>query len=162
MEAFLAMPPTPDARLQRDIWNRLNALNQKKLEGLEWKVKINKKENAKAQRIRRRLRRQAEREGNRVGVENESEHRGQNEDGRSNSYAPSEDDEHRSFRRWSQKLAQLLRKCRGFYRENIVPGIMPALIFVSWFVWIMTHVKNVVLRLPGTKGWSYKLGFLFP
>jgi hypothetical protein len=56
-DAFFQIPPTPDSRLQRDVWNRLNALNKKKLDGI---LKERRKQERLQLKKQRRERRAAE------------------------------------------------------------------------------------------------------
>ncbi|KIW04084.1 uncharacterized protein PV09_04901 [Verruconis gallopava] len=64
VQAFNAIPNTPDARLKRDIWHRLNALNRKKLDRMEREnrryERILREREMRAERIRARDERAAE------------------------------------------------------------------------------------------------------
>ena len=121
-EAFFAIPATPDSRLQRDIWNRMNALNQKKLDELHKKAK----EQAKLQAKLEQRQRQAE------------EIEQQSRDGDSNELAEIITGLQKGRRRKLCKQWLLVQKKSWgrWYHLTLTPLIAKMIRAATYFVWL--------------------------
>ena len=109
-DAFFHMPPTPESRLQRDVWNRLNALNKKKLEKIE-------KARAKLERVQRAEQMAQERQQRRRASEQSGASKGRRRDiwrGR--------------LKRWKEQLPV-------FYRDHIMSLINRMFRSMAFLLW---------------------------
>ena len=141
-EAFFAIPATPDQRLQRDIWNRMNHLNTKKLDQLRKKTEEQAKLQAKLEQKRRQAEEQAERRQNGEDLE------------------VTERIPKRMRRRLSKQYWVAKRKSFAkVYRLSITPWIQKLVragSYVSW-LWVMATFREYPKH-----GFPFKPNILLP
>jgi len=131
-EAFLAIPATPDSRLQRDIWNRLNALNQKKLKALRKQAMVRAKREQRAAERRQAVEAMAFADGESIRVKGQRR------------------------RRVGERIRTKFAAWCEWYKESLVPFIGRLLVYVSTLMWCHTWAEK------GRNGFPTKLGFIMP